>query len=408
MIPTYLRFSYFAGKHIHLGVAGSIACYKALDLCREFIHSDIKVSATLTVAAQQFLKPLCFSGLGADPVYTDMFSSKNTPFAHLEPNQFADVFLIAPITANSIAKIATGLADDLLSCQALAFQRQILVAPAMNPNLWKASATQKNIETLKERGIHIILPAKGKAACGDEGEGKLAPIQDIYFYTLKALAPKDLEGKKILITLGPTREYWDSVRFISNPSSGKMGAALAVSAWLRGAHVTCIKGPCDVWLPEDPDMKIVDIISAEDLLKECLSVWEDFDIGCMVAAVCDFAPEQRFDYKLKKKEISSPLSLRLKQTPDILFELGKRKKDSQILIGFAAETKENFLDFAKDKLIRKNLDMIVANRVDVEGVGFSSDMNSVTILTKKEQTIPLPTQNKADIAWKIWDLVLQK
>ncbi len=408
MIPTYLKFSHFAGKHIHLGVTGSIACYKALDLCREFIHSDIKVSATLTLAAQEFLKPLCFSALGVDPVYTDMFSSKNTPFAHLEPNQFADVFLIAPITANSIAKIATGLANDLLSCQALAFHKEILIAPAMNPSLWKALPTQRNIELLKQRGIKIILPTKGKVACGDEGEGKLAPIQDIYFYTLKSIAPQDLRGKKILITLGPTREYWDSVRFISNPSSGKMGAALAVSAWLRGAYVICIKGPCDVWLPSDPNMKIINITSAEDLFKECLSIWENCDIACMVAAVCDFAPKDRFDYKLKKKEISSPLLLQLKQTPDTLFELGKKKKGSQILIGFAAETNDSFLDYAKEKLIKKNLDMIVANRVDIEGIGFDSDMNLVTVLTKENQTIPLPTQNKADIAWKIWDLVLQK
>ena len=405
MIPSYLNFSHFAGRHVHIGVTGSIASYKSLDLCRAFIHSEIKVSVTLTLAAQEFLKPLSFSALGAEPVYTDMFSAKNTPFAHLEPNQFADVFLIVPITANTIAKLATGLANDLLSCQALAFHRDIIVAPAMNPGLWSAAPTQHNINLLKERGIKIILPQKGKVACGDEGEGKLAPLDQIYFSTLKALAYKDLKGKKVLVTLGPTREFWDPVRFISNASSGKMGSALAIAAWLRGADVVCVKGPCDVWLPSD--IEVYEVVSADEMLDKCLNLWESCDIGCMCAAVSDFSPANFMAGKIKKGEVLSP-SLPLKHTPDILLNLGNRKKDSQLLIGFAAETGDDFVDLAKEKLVRKNLDYIVVNRVDMPGVGFESDTNMVTVISKEDGLVSLPMQNKADVAWKIWDSVLQK
>ncbi len=405
MIPSYLNFSYGAGKHIHLGVTGSIASYKALDLCRYFIHSEMKVSVTMTLAAQEFLKPLSFSALGADPVYTDMFSSKNTPFAHLEPNHFADVFLIVPITANTIAKLATGLANDLLSCQALAFHKQIIVAPAMNPGLWNAPPTQQNIKTLTNRGVDIILPSRGKVACGDEGEGKLAPLDDIYFTTLKYISPQDLQGKTVLITLGPTREYWDRVRFISNPSSGKMGAALAVAAWLRGAKVICVKGPCDIWLPSD--IEVYEITSAEQMAQTCLKLWPQCDIGCLCAAVCDFSPEESFSYKIKKDNLSS-LVMKLRLTTDTLLELGKKKTDSQTLIGFAAESGDDFIDLAKKKIFKKNLDFIVANRIDLPNVGFDADTNSVSIITNEGEIIEVPLQNKADIAWKIWDLVLQK
>ena len=405
MIFPHLKFSYFSGKNVHIGVSGSIAAYKALDLCRDFIHTDIKVSVTLTLAAQEFLKPLSFSALGADPVYTDMFSPKNTPFAHLEPAHFSDVFLIAPATANTIAKLAHGFANDLLSCQALAFQKKIIIAPAMNPGLWRARPTQENVAVLKERGVEIILPKTGKVACGDEGEGKLAPIEDIYFYTLKALSPQDMKNKNVLVTLGPTREFWDPVRFISNGSSGKMGSAVAVAAWLRGAKVVCVKGPCDVWLPSD--IEVCEVVSASQMYEKCIELWRWCDIGCMCAAVSDFSPSQKSSKKIKKGDLSS-ISLVLEKTPDILLNLGKRKRDEQILIGFAAETEDNFIELAKEKLEKKNLDYIVANKVNMAGAGFETDTNSVTVIDKEGHYSTFPIDTKANIALKIWDLVLQK
>lgn len=232
MIPLHYQFDTFHGKRIHLGVTGSIAAYKALDLTRAFLHLHLQTGVTLTDSARKFVTELSFGALGADPLYTDMFAAGSN-FDHLEPS-VADAFIVAPATANMVAKMAHGIADDLLSCQLLAYPGPILVAPAMNPRMWAATATQQNWDILGQRGVVRIDPDCGNVACGDTGQGRLAPLDEIFIRTLAALTPQDLRGRKVMVTLGPTREYFDKARFWSNPSSGIMGASLAVAAALRG------------------------------------------------------------------------------------------------------------------------------------------------------------------------------
>ncbi len=407
MIPSHLLFRHYIGQCIHIGVCGSIAAYKTLDITRDFLHSEMQVSVTLTKAAQEFITPLSFEALGAEPVYSNMFiDSKYRTYGHLEPGQNAQALLIIPATANHIAKLSHGLADDMLSCQALAFPRPIVVAPAMNPNLWNAQATQENIQKLNSRKIHIIQPETGEVACGDQGKGKLASLQDIYFHTLKAISNQDLLGKKILITLGPTREFWDPVRFWSNPSSGKMGAALATAAWLRGAEVHCVCGPNELWLPQD--IYIYPVLTAQEMYNKCVTLWPECDIACLSAAVCDFRPTTYGTQKFKKNSLQTQfLQVQFISNPDILYTLGQSKNTQQKLIGFAAETVENLIDLARSKLKSKNLDLIVANRINQENSGFDTYTNEVLVLNKHNNSEELPLMNKADVAWRVWDWILR-
>ncbi len=406
MIPSYLQLSQFAGRHVHMGVTGSIAAYRALDLCREFLRSDMLVSATLTQAAREFVTPLSFRSLGASPVYSRLFPEASEPFGHLEPGQQADVMLLAPATANTLAKMACGLADDILSCQYLAFPGNVVAAPAMNPRLWNAPATKANADRLAQRNVAIIGPDSGDMACGEQGKGRLAPLEEIYFATLRALAPSDLAGKSILITLGPTREFWDPVRFWSNPSSGKMGAALALTAWLRGAQVYCIAGPSEVWLP--PDAVRYPVTSAQEMFDRCVDLWPDMDIACLSAAVCDFRPQSLSQEKFKKDSLAqAELTVPFAKNPDILLHLGRQKGPAQKLIGFAAETDPDLHTAAAGKLQRKNLDLIVANRIGGAQGGFDSNSNAVFILDRSNRQQEYSSQSKADIAWRIWDWISQ-
>ncbi|MDE5879256.1 MAG: bifunctional phosphopantothenoylcysteine decarboxylase/phosphopantothenate--cysteine ligase CoaBC, partial [Desulfovibrio sp.] len=230
----------FAGRHLHLGVSGSVACYKAVELLRAWRRLDMEVSATLTAGAQEFVRPLLFASLGASPVYGGMFEPGQDVFAHLEPGRSADAMIVAPASAGLLSRLATGAASDMLSAQALAFAGPLLVAPAMNPRMWAHAATQENVARLRARGVTVVGPDTGAAACGDQGQGRLAGLSAIFLAALRALAPQDMAALRVLVTLGPTREPWDGVRYWSNPSSGRMGAALAACAWLRGATVTCL------------------------------------------------------------------------------------------------------------------------------------------------------------------------
>ncbi len=404
MIPAHLDFAHFRGKHIHVGVTGSIAAYKALDFSRALVHGGFSVSATLSAAAQQFVTRLAFEALEVDPVHTELFQGSEDVYAHLEPGRGADLLVIAPCTANTLAKLANGLADTMLTCQALAFSGACLIAPAMNPRLWTAPATRENIEKLLQRNVAIVAPGEGTVACGDVGTGKLAPLQELIFSSLRSLADQDLAQTRVLITLGPTREHWDPVRFWSNPSSGKMGAALAVAAWLRGADVHCVCGPCDVWLP--PGIVRYDIQNAREMHDACLDLWPGFDYGCLTAAVCDFRPSQILDQKFKKKD-ARDLSIPFAANPDILKTLGQAKNSDQRLIGFAAETSDDLVSSAREKLEAKNVDLMIANRINQAQSGFAGATNKVSMLDRNDRTAELPVMNKADIAWKIWDWTLQ-
>lgn len=406
-MQSHMCFAGFMGKRVHLGVCGSIAAFKALELLRAYQEADCMVSATLTDSAAKFIQPLSFEGLGASPVYTAMFgnaSSGETAFDHLEPGQIADAMVIAPASANTIAKLAFGLADDMLSCQALAFPGPKLVAPAMNPNMWAAAATRRNWETLKELGYICIEPESGSVACGDTGTGRLAPLEEIFTATLKALSPQDLVGKKVLISLGPTREPWDAVRFWSNPSSGTMGACMAMAAYLRGADVTVVSGPVNLTFPTG--IETVHVQTANQMFEACIDLWPSMDMGCMTAAVADYHPVPYGDRKYKKTtSAGSGITVEFEPNPDILKTLGEKKTDAQQLIGFAAET-GNIKEEAARKLESKNLDLIAANDVSKAGSGFGVATNQMFVFDRQGRKEMWPQLPKTEVAWRLWDHLL--
>ncbi|MDD4951284.1 MAG: bifunctional phosphopantothenoylcysteine decarboxylase/phosphopantothenate--cysteine ligase CoaBC [Desulfovibrionaceae bacterium] len=398
-----LCFTGYLGKRVHLGVTGSVAAYRALDLLRRLLENNCAVSATLTRGCQRFLSALLFEALGADPVYTGMFDSPDR-LGHLEPGKNADVLVVAPATADIIAKLAAGLADDMLSCQALAFSGPKIVAPAMNPAMWENPATRENWAKLLGRGFIGVGPACGGVACGDKGAGRLAEVFDIHAAVLRALSPNDLAGKKILVSLGPTREHWDPARFWSNPSTGIMGTCLALAAWLRGAEVVAVAGPVDTRLPEG--LKVVRVASAREMLEAVGDLWPDMDAACMCAAVADFRPKPFGRKKFKKKEAQAGLSIEFLPNPDILLELGASKRPGQRLIGFAAET-SSLNASLKTKLKAKNLDLIVGNYINVKGSGFGTMTNKVVVADAAGRIEQWPELPKTEVAWRIWDLLLQ-
>ncbi|MBA4356718.1 MAG: bifunctional phosphopantothenoylcysteine decarboxylase/phosphopantothenate--cysteine ligase CoaBC [Desulfovibrio sp.] len=409
MSTAHLKFSCFLGKRIHLGVTGSVAAYKSLELLRLLRQCQVSASATLTDSAQRFVGAESFRALGADPVSTSLFGpgAGHDPFVHLTPGQSTAALVIAPATASILAKLAQGLADDLLSTQALAFSGPLLLAPAMNPAMWNAPATQANWQTLLRRGAVGIGPVLGDVACGDTGLGKLSPVEHILAHVLRALSPRDLDGKTVLVTLGPTREPWDAVRYLSNPSSGLMGACLALSAWMRGARVRVVAGPTNLDFP--PGIEVTRVTTARQMLDACQEFWPDTDIGCFVAAVCDFRPQLPDSVdparKIKKRDLTTgDLLMRLTENTDILRTLGEQKRPHQILIGFAAET-DDLVEQAKLKLTEKNLDIIVANRVGAPGSGFDSATNTVTILDCTGRVEQWPELPKTEVAWRVWDLL---
>ncbi len=362
-------------KHVVMGVTGSIAAYKACDIISALRKSGVDVHVILTHAGAEIITPLTLETISGNRVVKDMFDSdRHFEVEHISLAKLADLFLVAPATANFIGKMASGIADDMLTTTVMATTAPVMIAPAMNTNMYLDAATQANIETLKRRGCEFIAPATGHLACGDEGIGKLAAVEDIVRAVLDKLNVKrDLEGKRVLVTAGPTREAIDPVRYITNRSSGKMGYAIAEAAAERGADVTLISGPVSLRTPAG--VKRVDIVSSDELCDSVIERFPGCDILVMAAAPADFTPAEFSSEKIKKG--GDNLTLNLRATRDILKTIAPLKSNQKVM-GFAAET-HNVENNAIEKLKRKKLDYIAANDVTAEGAGFGTDTNIITL-----------------------------
>ena len=393
-------------KNILLGITGGIAAYKIANLASMLKKQGANVKVIMTENACQFITPMTFETLTAQKVYTDTFD-RNFEFKvdHIELGKWADVFLIAPATANVIGKLANGIADDMLTTTALAMRCPIVVSPAMNTTMFENKVVKHNIMKLRTYGMDIILPASGHLACGDTGTGKMPEPEMLLEYIKRGVyEKKDLVGKKVCVSAGPTREAIDPVRYISNNSTGKMGVEIAKMAAYRGAKVSLVMGPSNVFVPDF--INRIDIKSAEDMYEEIMKISDSQDIIIKAAAVADYTPANYSDEKIKKKD--GDLSIELSRTKDILKELGERKENNpkkQFICGFSMET-ENMEENSKNKLAKKNADMIVANNVKVEGAGFGTDTNVVTIFTKDKE-IRLDKLSKTEVAEKIFDEIVR-
>lgn len=393
-------------KNILLGVTGGIAAYKIANLASMLKKQGANVKVIMTENACQFITPMTFETLTAQKVYTDTFD-RNFEFKvdHIELGKWADVFLIAPATANVIGKLANGIADDMLTTTALAMRCPILVSPAMNTAMFENKVVKHNIMKLRTYGMDIIMPASGHLACGDTGAGKMPEPEMLLEYIKRGVyKKKDLVGKKVCVSAGPTREAIDPVRYISNNSTGKMGVEIAKMAAYRGAKVSLIMGPSNVFVPDF--INRIDIKSAEGMYEEIMKISDSQDIIIKAAAVADYTPANYSDEKIKKKD--GDLSIELSRTKDILKELGERKENNpkkQFICGFSMET-ENMEENSKNKLAKKNADMIVANNVKVDGAGFGTDTNVVTIFTKDNE-IRLDKLSKTEVAEKIFDEIVR-
>lgn len=388
-----------AGKNVLLGVTGGIAAYKALDLISQLKKSQANIKVVLTENATEFVNPLSFEVLTENPVYVKMFNSARPwDIDHINLAKWADIIVVVPATANILGKINHGIADDLLTTTIMAASSKVLFAPAMNTQMFMNPIVENNISSLSEKGYYFVQPAIGKLACGDWGQGRLPDISLIFSEIERLLnLNQDLLGKKVLVTAGPTREYIDPVRFISNPSTGKMGYAISQALLERGAEVTLISGPTFLTPPKNAAFFKVE--TAEQMLKLVLEFFPKVDILFKTAAVCDYRPTEFSSNKLKKGGTDTTIELKL--NPDILSEVGKLKSH-QTVIGFAAET-ENMENFALEKLRNKNLDYIMANNVTLEGAGFASDTNHGVLFTKKGLIINIPIMTKLEFAHRLID-----
>lgn len=386
--------------NIVLGVTGGIAAYKMLQTASSLSKLNHNVYTIMTESAAEFINPLTFHSITHLPVESKLFTNTSKEVKHIELADKADLFLIAPATANFIAKAAAGIADDLLSTVILAAQAPILIAPSMNVHMFENPVVQRNLKTLDELGYKIITPDAGYLACGYEGKGRLPEPGRLVEEVKRELCKKDLKNKKVLITAGPTREAIDPVRFLSNYSSGKMGYALARAASYRGAEVTLISGPTELEAPLGVRVKNVE--TAAEMKNEVFKEFDNTDITIMAAAVADYRPKKVSEEKIKKSE--ADFDFKLERTTDILFELGKRKKGRQLLIGFAAET-ENLMDNAQEKLRKKQADYIIANDISNKDIAFGSDKNKVTIISE-ERSSQLPLAKKEKLAHKIFDYII--
>ena len=393
-------------KNILLGVTGGIAAYKIANLASMLKKQKANVRVIMTKNACQFITSMTFETLTAQKVYTDTFD-RDFEFKvdHIELGKWADVFLIAPATANVIGKLANGIADDMLTTTALAMRCPLVVAPAMNTAMYENRAVKHNIMKLRTNGMEIILPASGALACGDTGAGKMPEPELLMEYIKRAAyKKKDLAGKKVCVSAGPTREAIDPVRYISNNSTGKMGVEIAKMAAYRGAKVSLVLGPSNVFVPDF--INRIDIKSAEDMYEEIIKISDAQDIIIKAAAVADYTPAKYSSEKIKKKE-GAP-AIELSRTKDILKELGERKNNNpkrQFICGFSMET-ENMEENSRKKLVSKNVDMIVANNLKVEGAGFGTDTNVVSIFTKDQEVI-LDKLSKLEVAEKIFDEIVR-
>ncbi len=389
------------GKTVVLGVSGGIAVYKAVELLRLLTKSGAQVHVIMTKNAQEFVTPLTFQTLSGNPVHTDLFSLyQEQEIGHISLADQADLFVLAPATANLIGKIAHGLADDLLTTSVMATKAPVLVVPAMNSNMYENPLYQRNEKLLAEAGYRIMEPVTGELACGWQGKGKLPEPEQILGVATGVLLPNDLLGCQILVTAGPTREEIDPVRYLTNYSSGKMGFAIAQAAAARGAAVTLVSGPTNLQVPNG--VKCVPVISAEQMREAVLANYSVTDVVVKAAAVADYRPACREDNKIKKA--ADELTLSLEKNSDILSELGAQKGE-RILVGFAAET-ERLLTHAAEKLQRKNLDMVVANDVTSTGAGFDVDTNIVRFLFADGCVEELGLMTKAQVANQLLDRVV--
>ena len=389
-----------------LGVGGGIAAYKSAELARALMERGLRVQVILTPAAEKFITPLTFAALTGRKVITDLFGSASaeetlsSAVEHIAVAQENDILVIAPATADLLARLAHGLANDFLTTTYLAFTGPVVLAPAMNSNMWMHPATQENVAMLKSRGHLIVEPEEGLLACGTTGPGRLAEPERIADIVAGlSLHRRDLEGETVLVTAGPTEEPLDPVRFISNRSSGKMGYALAQAAAQRGARVILVSGP--VQLPEPSGVAVIHVSTAVEMRNAVMEHLADATIVVKSAAVADYHLSRVPQHKVKKT--SARMSLDLDPTPDILAEVGQKKGD-RLLVGFAAET-ENLTESARQKLKAKNCDMVVANLVNQEGTGFESDQNEVVLVLRTGETIPIARAPKREIADRIFDQV---
>ena len=387
------------GKTVVLGVTGSIAAYKIANLASSLVKLHADVHVIMTKNATNFINPIAFETLTKNKCMTDTFD-RNFMFnvAHVSIADKADVMLVAPASANIIAKMAHGIADDMLSTTYLAMKCPVIVSPAMNVNMFTNPVVQRNLQTLEEFGVTVIPPDNGYLACGYTGAGKMPSEQVLLDYILRETAwEKDMAGKRVLVTAGPTRESIDPVRFITNHSTGKMGYAVARQAMLRGAEVTLVSGPVSIAPP--PFVRVVNVTSAQDMFEAVKDNCADADIIIKTAAVADYTPEATADEKIKKSD--GDLSIPMKRTTDILKWLGENKREGQLICGFSMET-ENMLENSRAKLQKKNADLIAANSLRDEGSGFGTDTNHL-VLIKRDGVTDLPLLSKADAADRLLD-----
>jgi len=391
--------------NIALGVCGGIAAYKAAEILRGLQRAGCSVRVAMTKRACEFIQPLTFRALSGSHVVVDDYAPDNPdPIAHITFSQTADLLIVAPATANTIAKFARGIADDFLSSTYLACFAPVLIAPAMNTTMWEHPATQRNLEQLRADGVHIMEPDAGEMACGTIGPGRLSEPERIVARALEILASahaRDLVGERFLITVGATREEIDPVRFISNRSSGRMGFALAEAALRRGAEVTVVTGITTVTPPSGA--KVIRALSAEEMAQAVASETANASVFIGAAAIADYRPAQRAAEKIKKSE--ETLTLTLERTPDVLSQVAAARSNGMLVVGFAAET-ENVLDNAIDKLKRKNLDAIVANDVSRSDSGFDKSTNAITIITKNSEPVALPVMSKREAANRVLDVIV--
>ena len=390
------------GKTVLLGVTGSIAAYKAASLASALKKLHAQVHVLMTENATNFINPITFESLTGNKCLVDTFD-RNFQFQveHVALAKQADVVMIAPASANVIGKLAHGLADDMLTTTVMACKCHKIVAPAMNTNMYENPVVQDNLQILKDYGYEVIEPACGYLACGDTGAGKMPEPETLLPYILKEAAfPKDMAGRKVLVTAGPTQEAVDPVRYITNHSSGKMGYALAKMAMLRGAEVTLVSGPTAI--PAPPFVKVVPVVSAREMFEAVTSVSDEQDIIIKAAAVADYRPAQVSAEKVKKSD--EQMSIELERTDDIIGYLGQHRRPGQFLCGFSMET-QNMIGNSRAKLSKKHLDMVAANNLKVAGAGFQGDTNVLTLITQDEE-VSLPLMSKEDAALKILDKIL--
>jgi phosphopantothenoylcysteine decarboxylase/phosphopantothenate--cysteine ligase len=390
-----------SSKLILVGVSGGIAAYKSCDLVRRLRDHGADVKVVMTSAACQFITPMTLQALSGNPVHTTLFDlEQESKINHIALADMPDLIVIAPATADLIAKVAHGLCDDLLTTLLCATTRPVVFCPSMNVNMWSNEATQKNIASLRDRGLDVMDPGVGSLACGYEGTGRLPEVDEIVKYLEEYFKPGALEGFKVLITAGPTWEPIDAVRHITSPSSGKTGYALADEATYRGASVTLVSGPTE--LPDPPGTEVVRVKTAEEMAKSTFDNFSKADIVIATAAVSDFRPKKAVSRKEKKDQLS--LQIELARNEDILARLGKEKKKGQILVGFAAET-DQVEQEALRKLKEKNLDLICANDISRPELGFGSDQNQITLFWSGGRSQELPIMSKFKLSSKILDAV---